>query len=167
VEIGWKLLEKKDIFHLSLTPARLQNIRLQDYPRLYPHVQQAHSITFQPVPADAIVQHADDLKAIVGDARFTIKSVVFKGKLESLGTLREVLPGPLKKRLLLPESLAKEEAAHISGLIMALKDKEYAVRRSAASALGSIKSSSPEVQRGLLAALKDQNSYVRTRTKAS
>jgi tetratricopeptide (TPR) repeat protein/serine/threonine protein kinase len=91
VEIGWMLLHK-DAFHLSLTADRLQHIQLQDYPRLYPHIQHANGITFQPVPADAVVQNVGDLQRIVGDSRFAIKSVVFKGGLENLKEVCKSLP---------------------------------------------------------------------------
>jgi HEAT repeat protein len=49
----------------------------------------------------------------------------------------------------------------ISGLITALQDKDWTVRRSAASALGEIKASTPEVNSGLLTALKDEERDVR------
>jgi hypothetical protein len=38
VEMGWTGLHK-EAFHVSLTPERLQDMRLQGYPRLYPHIK--------------------------------------------------------------------------------------------------------------------------------
>jgi WD40 repeat protein/ankyrin repeat protein/serine/threonine protein kinase len=91
VEMNWMLLHK-DAFHLRLTSDRLQYIRLQDYPRLYPNVQHANGITFQPIPADAVVQNVSDLKSIVEDSRFSIKNVVFKGELKNLKEVCRSLP---------------------------------------------------------------------------
>jgi WD40 repeat protein/serine/threonine protein kinase len=113
MEMGLMLLAK-DEFRLSLTPDRLQDMRLQDYPRLYPHVQTPHCvcITFQPVPADAIVEKAGDLQRIVQDKRVLVKNVFFKGKSKDLGEVREALPSNLKENLLFSEGLTEEKAEH-------------------------------------------------------
>jgi HEAT repeat protein len=163
VEMGWKLFEK-DALNVSLTSERLQDMRLGDYPRLYPHVQHANYITFQPVPADAIVPHAGDLQPILKDSRFTVKSIVFKGERKYLEGVRAALPGYLKESLLLLESLAAAHSAEvISGLITALKkDKNSFFGRDAADALKGFKASIPDIISGLLACLQDQDSNVRS-----
>jgi WD40 repeat protein/serine/threonine protein kinase len=106
VGIGWMGFQK-EAFHLSLTVDRLQDMRLQDYPRLYSHVQNANCVcrTFQPIPTDAMVKTAYDLERIVQDKRFLVKSVVFKGEAKDLGAVREVLPDNLKESLLLSEDI--------------------------------------------------------------
>jgi WD40 repeat protein/serine/threonine protein kinase len=107
LEMGWMGFHK-EAFHLNLTAERLQAMRLQDYPRLYPHHgQHVHCIcpAFRPVPADAMVKNAHDLERIIQDKRFLVKSVVFKGKPKDLDAVRKALPDNLKESLLLPEAI--------------------------------------------------------------
>jgi hypothetical protein len=111
VEMNWMLLHK-EAFQLSLSSDRLGDMRLQDYPRLYPHVKNdAHCVclTFQPIPTDAMVRHLDDWEKVTQGGRLAIKNVAFKGKRIHLETLLEALPGHLKESLLLPEDLSEEE----------------------------------------------------------
>jgi hypothetical protein len=123
VEMNWMLLHK-DAFHLRLTSDRLQYIRLQDYPRLYPHVQHANGITFQPIPADAVVQNVSDLKSIIEDSRFSIKNVVFKGERKHLEALRKALPSNLQDCLILPDTITEEESEHSGEEITKYSDEE-------------------------------------------
>jgi WD40 repeat protein/serine/threonine protein kinase len=107
-----RVLLRSGAFHLRLTADRLRDIRLQDYPRLYPHIKNANCVclTFQPVPVDAMVKTAYDLERIVQDKRLLVKSVVFKGKHKYLETLRKALPSHLQNSLTLPETVT--EAKH-------------------------------------------------------
>jgi HEAT repeat protein len=201
VEMGWMLLQK-DALNVSLTADRLQHIRLQDYPRLYPHIQHANGITFQPVPGAAVVQQVGDLQRIVGDTRFAIKSVVFKGGLEGLKGVCKALPQTIHEfeigveipadkgfdlssyqqlkvvkvknnqgNLRLPggaivlyvshdakQPFIKVTTPEVISLLSALRDED--ARKNATDEL--IKIGTPEVISGLLMALKDQDSGVRS-----
>jgi serine/threonine protein kinase len=95
-------------FSISITPARLRNRDWHSYPRLYPTTQDSHCtcLSFQPLPAAAVVQQVGDFQKIAQDTRFVIKSIVFTGQPKDLPPVQEALPEHLKESLLL---LAAEE----------------------------------------------------------
>ena len=118
-EMGWNLL-KKEAFCLQITSDKLRYIHPTTHPRLYPHEvsHQDGSLTFNPIPADAIVRRMSDWTYISKKKRFLIKNVVFIGHTaRTLKNLQQALPPHLIDRIIVSEKkLTSIEAKRVRGL---------------------------------------------------
>jgi len=87
-EMCSKLFEKR----IFITPTKLGSINQHVCPRLYARVQYSNLPVFQPVPVDALVQNANDLRTILKDVRFVVRGIVFRGEWEKLKEVCKLLP---------------------------------------------------------------------------